>query len=233
MELRLQPDPNRWTLAHFLEDVCARHGQRAALCFEGRTWSYQEFASDAIELARGLLGAGVTKGAHVGLLVANRPEWAIGAFAAGMIGAVVVPVSTLATPAERDYVLRHADVSMLLLQRSLRSRDFLEELFNDHPELEDGAPGRLFCPAVPQLRRIACLGSEWSRGGAESWRALVANGADVPQTLLDAASADVAPGDDGMLIYTSGTTAHPKGVLHLQRAAGDPELALCRVDGAA
>jgi acyl-CoA synthetase (AMP-forming)/AMP-acid ligase II len=218
LSLRLQPDPARWTLAHFLEDACARHGERAALCFEGRTWSYLDLARESREMARGLLGAGVAKGAHVGLLVANRPEWAIGAFAVGMIGAVVVPISTFATPAERDYVLRHADVSTLLLQRSLRSRDFLEELFNEHAELEDGAPGRLFCPAVPQLRRIACLGSEWSRGGAESWQALVANGADVPESLLDAAIAEVAPTDDGVLIYTSGTTAHPKGVLHLQRA---------------
>lgn len=218
LSLRLQPDPSRWTLAHFLEDVCARHGERAALCFEGRTWSYQDLARESREMARGLLGAGVAKGAHVGLLVANRPEWAIGAFAAGMIGAVVVPISTFATPTERDYILRHSDVSILLLQRSLRSRDFLEELFNEHPEFEDGVPGRLFCPGVPQLRRIACLGSEWSRGGAESWQALVANGADVPESLLDAAIAEVAPTDDGVLVYTSGTTAHPKGVLHLQRA---------------
>jgi fatty-acyl-CoA synthase len=218
LSLRLQPDPARWTLPRFLEDVRARHGERAALCFEGRTWSYHDLASESREMARGLLGAGVAKGAHVGLLVANRPEWAIGAFAAGMIGAVVVPISTFSTSAERDYILRHADVSILLLQRSLRSRDFLEELFNEHPELEDGAPGRLFCPALPQLRRIACLGSEWSRGGAESWQALVANGVDVPDSLLDAAIAEVAPADDGVLVYTSGTTAHPKGVLHRQRA---------------
>ncbi len=215
---KLQPDPNRWTLARFLEDVTARHGERAAFRFEGRTTSYDDLAREARALARGLAGAGVAKGAHVGLLVANRPEWAVGAFAAGMIGAVVVPISTMATKAERDYILRHADVSVLLLQRSLRSRDFLEELFNEHPELEEGAPGRLFCPALPQLRRLVCLGSERSRGGAESWQELVEGGADVPDALLDAAIAEVTPADDGVLICTSGTTAHPKGVLHFQRA---------------
>jgi acyl-CoA synthetase (AMP-forming)/AMP-acid ligase II len=216
--LSLQPDPARWTLGRFLEDVVQRHGARAAFCFEGRTTSYDDLAREARALARGLIGAGVAKGAHVGLLVANRPEWAIGAFAAGMIGAVVVPIATLATKAERNYVLRHADVSVLLLQRSLRSRDFLEELFTEHPELEGGMSGRLLCPALPQLRRLVCLGSERSRGGAESWQELVENGSDVPDALLDAAIAELSPSDDGMLIYTSGTTAHPKGVLHLQRA---------------
>jgi fatty-acyl-CoA synthase len=217
-ELRLQPDSDRWTLARFLEDVAARHGDRAAFSFEGRTWTYDELLIETRALARGMLGAGVGKGAHVGLLVANRPEWAMGAFAAAMVGAVVVPISTMATPGERDYVLRHADVAVLLLQRSLRSRDFLEELFDVHPELADGAPGRLLCPSLPHLRRLACLGSEWSRGGAESWHALIQLGADVPDALLDAAIEEVTPTDDGLLVYTSGTTAHPKGVLHLQRA---------------
>jgi acyl-CoA synthetase (AMP-forming)/AMP-acid ligase II len=216
--VRLQPDPNRWTLGRFLEDVTARHGERAAFRFEGHTTRYDELAREARALARGLVGAGVAKGAHVGLLVANRPEWAIGAFAAGMIGAVVVPISTMATKPERDYILRHADVSVLLLQRSLRSRDFLEELFTEHPELEEGSPGRLLCPALPQLRRLVCLGSERSRGGAESWQELVENGSDVLDALLDAVIAEVSPADDGVLIYTSGTTAHPKGVLHFQRA---------------
>jgi non-ribosomal peptide synthetase component F len=80
--LSLQPDPARWTLGRFLEDVVQRHGARAAFCFEGRTTSYDDLAREARALARGLIGAGVVKGAHVGLLVANRPEWAIGAFAA-------------------------------------------------------------------------------------------------------------------------------------------------------
>jgi fatty-acyl-CoA synthase len=215
--LRLQPDPSRWTLGRFLQDVAGRFGERPAFSFAGRTVRYAELERDARGLARGLLAAGVGKGARVGLLVANRPEWAVGAFAAGMVGAVVVPLSTMATPTERDYVLRHADVSTLLLQRSLRSRDFLKELFSLHPELAEGPPGRLACPALPYLRRIACIRRQ--PAAAESWADLVDAGNDVPEAVLDAAVAEVDPSDDGMLIYTSGTTAHPKGVLHRQRAA--------------
>jgi len=217
--LALQPDPARWTLGRFLEDVAERHGARAAFRFEGATWTYAELDAAARRAAHGLLGAGVGKGARVGILVANRPEWAVAAFAAGMIGAIVVPVSTLATSAERDYVLRHADVSVLLLQRTLRSRDYLDELYDRHPALADGAPGRLACEALPQLRRLVCIGAERVPGGAESWPELEDLGADVPPALLAAVREEVAPSDDGMLIYTSGTTAHPKGVLHRQRAA--------------
>ena len=217
--LSLQPDPTRWTLARFLEDVVRRHALRPAFRFERRTWTYAELDAAARALARGLVGAGVAKGARVGVLVANRPEWAIAAFGASMIGAVVVPISTLATPAERDHVLRHADVSILLLQRTLKSRDFLDELYDHHPALADGAPGRLYCDAFPHLRRLVCTGAERLPGGAESWPELEELGADVPDALLAGARDEVTPDDDGVLIYTSGTTALPKGVLHRQRAA--------------
>jgi len=216
--LRLQPDPERWTLPRFLADVAARHGRRPALRFEDRTWSYDELAGEVRRLARGLLACGVGKGAHVGLLVANRPEWVVGAFAAASVGAVVVPLSTLATREERDWILRHADVSTLLLQRSLRSRDFLEELAQAHPELVTAAPGRIFCPALPQLRRVAVTGRESRGGGVARWDDLLALGEEVPDALLAVAADDVAPGDDGLLIYTSGTTERPKGVVHRQRA---------------
>lgn len=216
--LALQPDPARWTLARFLEDVAQRHGEREAFRFEGESWSYAELERRARSLARGLVAAGVAKGARVGLLLANRPEWAVGAFAAARLGAVVVPVSTLATASERDWVLRHADVSVLLMQRTLRSRDFLDELQHDHPELADGG-GPLRCPALPQLRLLACCGDERLPGGARSWRELEEEGGDVPDALLGAAQDEVAPADDGLVIYTSGTTAHPKGVVHRQRAA--------------
>jgi acyl-CoA synthetase (AMP-forming)/AMP-acid ligase II len=61
------------------------------------------------------------------------------------------------------------------------------------------------------------------KGGAgpaalEPWEALLALASDVPDEQLDAISAEVAPSDDAMIIYTSGTTSMPKGVLHMQRA---------------
>lgn len=219
LDLRLQPDPSRWTLPRFLDDVVTRHGARPALRFEGETWTYDDLDAATRSLARGLVGAGVGKGARVGLLVANRPEWVIGCFAAARLGAVVVPVSTLATADERDYVLRHADVSLLLLQRTLKSRDYLDELQDRHPELASCAPGRIRCAALPSLRRLVCTGSERVPDAAESWREIEELGDDVPDALVDALSDEVTPCDDGMLIYTSGTTAHPKGVLHRQRAA--------------
>lgn len=207
-----EPDSPRHTLGRFIDDVAAQHGQRCAIRFEGGSLTYAEIRGEARRLARALIGAGVGKGTRVAVYMANRPEWVVSAFAVGMAGGVVVPVNTYATREERDYILRHSDASLLLLQPALLKHRFHEELVADHPELAAGMPGRLRCAALPQLRRVACLGDT-------SWDDLLALGDDVSEALLDAVAEEVVPSDDGFIIYTSGTTAHPKGVLHTHRAA--------------
>ena len=216
----MAPDPldPRLTPGRFLEDASARHGDRTALVFEGRTWSYAGLRDEARALARGLAGAGVVKGARVGVWMANRPEWIASAFAVGMLGGVLVPVNTFARPEELAFILRHSDTSLLLMQASLGERDLVGELLGFHPEIAGGEPGRLRLPALPQLRRVVVFGGA-AAGGVEGREALQALGADFPEELVDATSAEVEPADDGILVYTSGTSARPKGVLHAQRSA--------------
>jgi fatty-acyl-CoA synthase len=216
----MSPDPSdpRLTFGRFLADVAERHAEHRAICFEGRDVSYRELEAEARRLARALIGAGVVKGARVAVWMANRPEWIVSAFAVGMAGGVVVPVNTFASRDELDPILRHSDASLLLLQPTLLGRPFLDELCAAHPGIADARPGRLRVPALPQLRRVACLGTDASRGGVESWHELLALGDDVSDELLDAVISEVEPSDDGILIYTSGTTARPKAVLHTQRA---------------
>jgi len=210
-------DP-RLTFGRFLAELGSQHAERPAIRFEGRTRTYAELETEARILARALIGAGVVKGARVAVWMGNRPEWISAAFAIGMVGAVLVPVNTFAGDEERDYILRHSDASLLLLQPTLLKHAFLEGLLASHPEIAEGVPGQIRCAALPQLRRVACLGIESPRGAVETWEGLLARADGVSDALLDAVVAEVEPSDDGVLIYTSGTTAHPKGVLHLQRA---------------
>lgn len=224
LELALQPDPRRLTLGCFLDDVAARHGSRvalrqpSALSGAGRDLSYAELHTEAQALARGLVGLGVVKGARVAVLMSNRAEWVAAAFAVGLVGAVLVPVNTFATPDELDYILRHSDASLLLMQRELLSHDFLADLVARHPEVGQGEPGRILCEALPHLRRVVCLELEEARGAVEPWSVLAEAAGPVSGSLLNALAAEVHPTDDALLIYTSGTTAHPKGVFHRQRS---------------
>jgi fatty-acyl-CoA synthase len=214
-----EPSDPRLTFARFLADAAGEHANRVAVVSAEGALRYVELEAQVRELARALIGAGVVKGARVAIWMANRPEWIAAAYAIASVGGVTVPVNTFASAAERDHILRHSDASLLLLQPALGKHRFLDDLLRDHPELAAGQPGRLRVAALPQLRRVFCLGRDAARGGVEPWSALLSEARDVPEVLLGAVSAEVAPSDDALIIYTSGTTAKPKGVLHTQRAA--------------
>jgi fatty-acyl-CoA synthase len=209
--LQLQPDPARYTLPRFLDDVAERHGARAALRFEGRDVTYAELRAASRRVAKGLVARGVGKGTRVALLLANRPEWVTAFFGAALTGAVVVPINTFATPDELDYVLRHSDAAWLLLQPDVRKHAFERDLRARHPELAAARPGAIRCAALPQLRGVEPLGSA-------GWEGLGEAGREVPDALLDAISSEIHPADEALVIYTSGTTARPKGVVHRQRS---------------
>jgi len=216
--VRLQPDAGRYTWGHFIEDVAARHGDRTVIRFEGRDTSANALLAESRALARGLAALGVTKGVRVALHMANRPEFAVASFAVAMLGAILVPVNTFATREEREYILRHSDSAVLLFQRRLLKYDFLAELLEILPELAAGE-GPLLCARTPQLRHAIAFGLDQASGRVQAWDELIALGAGFPDDVLDGMIADVHPADDGCIIYTSGTTSRPKGVLHMQRAA--------------
>jgi fatty-acyl-CoA synthase len=201
------------TFGGFVRDVAERFGPRPALIFEGRTWTYAELEADVRECARALLASGVVKGTRVGILAANRPEWIVASLAAGSIGAVLIPVSTFASHDERDYVLRHSDASVLLVEDALLKHRFVAELCEAYPELETGER----VASLPFLRRVVEIPAHGGPARFETWAELLARAGTVGDAELDTAVDQVAPSDDCIVIYTSGTTSHPKGVLHNHR----------------
>ena len=109
---------SRLTLPRFLDQVADAFGDRVAVHFSGVEITYDELRRQVRALSRALVGAGVVKGARVAVHLANRPEWLVSAYAAARLGAVIVPVNTFATREELRHVLRHGDVSLLLMQSS-------------------------------------------------------------------------------------------------------------------
>lgn len=174
--------------------------------------TYGEVDVRSRELARSLLDLGVVKGDRVGILAPNGPDFAVAFLAATRLGAVAVPVNTFFQPPELAWVLRHADVHTLLTVPFLLGKDTLERLEAAIPGLASSAPGPLFLSSLPSLRHVVALGDSdrsWlSRPREHSHADLVA-----------ACESAVRPADDLVVIYTSGSRAEPKGVIHIHGAA--------------
>src|SRR5690348_1354146 len=187
-----EPGLGALTLPGLLDEAVARHAGKEAVVFpaEDVRLAYVDVREEARRLARALLARGLAKGERVAVLIANRPEWVVAAFGITMAGGVMVPLNTWFEPPELDFVLRHCDASVLLMQERLLHRDYVEDL-------------RDVLPQLPSLRDVVTLGQ---------WNDFLAPGDDAPMP-------DVSPLDDATIIYTSGSTAEPKGVLHHHQAA--------------
>lgn len=206
------------TLGGLLAGSAARFGDATAIVSGDRSISFRQLASSALRVASGLAAADVGKGTRVGLLMPNGIDWVITAFGVGLSGAVLVPLSTFATGAELSELLRHSDVEVLLLQSSFLHHQYLDELVERYPTIGQEHSGAIYCRELPYLRRAFALDLRTARGGVEPWSSLIEGGESFPEDVVLARAREVKTADDGIIIYTSGTSAEPKGVLHCHRS---------------
>ncbi|WP_395395971.1 class I adenylate-forming enzyme family protein (plasmid) [Novosphingobium sp. BL-8A] len=216
-----EPGLGALTLGGYLREVTTRFAEREALVMhedgDEIRWSYADLWDRAMQVARGLRAHGVGKDSRVGIMMTNRPEWLASVFGVALAGGVAVTLGTFSTSTELDYLLRSSAVSILLFEGKVLKKDFCEMLAELEPALRQSAPGKLVSQKYPFLRRLFMVGSTLPSGAIEAWDELLASAASIPAAVIDEAAAAVQPHELGAILYSSGSTALPKGILNTHR----------------
>jgi acyl-CoA synthetase (AMP-forming)/AMP-acid ligase II len=206
------------TSGALIRSCAARSGGKDLAVLGDEHLSYADAEARSAVLARGLLASGAGKGTRVGLLAGNSPEWIVGWLGITRMGGIAVLLNTYSKAAELGWLLRHGDVQVLLTVDGHLGHDYLDRLEQAVPGLADQPHERILLESHPYLRAVWTWGDR-RRPWAGTVDDLAARAADVPDGLLAACEAEVTPADPMVLVYSSGSTADPKGAVHSHGAA--------------
>lgn len=201
-------------LADLLVRSAAKHPDRNALVMPDFALTYAELRDASVEIARGIVGMGVAPRAHVGILANNSREMVTALFGAALANCVAVPLNARHKSRELGYIIENAELALILTTAAdTRFVDFREVLSTALPSLADSPEGEALSLAeAPKLRGIVMLEGD-ARAGLVSRDAFADAAQKVPASAVDQARRATRLRDTALIIYTSGTTANPKGCL--------------------
>lgn len=201
------------SLGDLLMMAADQRPDHTAVILPHRRSSYGDIRDRAVQKALALYALGIRPGDHVGLLLPTGMDFVDTLFAVSLIGAVTVPVNARYQPPELAYVVENADLKALLTTDKIAEAvNFGERLNQAFPDLGSQNAEELSLAGAPLLRHIIMFGDS-AEAGMLSEQQFLARASEEHLDALHLARLQVRLGSTALILYTSGTTANPKGCM--------------------
>ncbi len=197
MSCPMRADENWGTIGRLILASGDRFPNVEALVDGDLRLTFPELRDRIIDSARAHIAAGVEKGDKVAIWAPNIAEWIISGLGAVMAGAVLVPLNTRYKGMEAADIIRRSGAKVLLCVNGFLGNDYV---------------GMLAGTGVEDNCRIVVIKGD-APEGTTSWQDYLNAGAGVPVESVDARVNETSPDDLCDLVFTSGTTGKPKGVM--------------------
>jgi acyl-CoA synthetase (AMP-forming)/AMP-acid ligase II len=190
------------TIDELVRSRAAHDGPKPVVVDPVSRMSYRELEMTTSDLAACFVEAGIGKGTRVGLVMPNSVRWVQVAIALTRIGAVLVPLSTLLKAGELVSQLKAASVQFLMSVEEFRGHRYLDNL-QSALKLREFGDEPLQCPELPALRQV------WTPDGLAR-----AGAGERARAIAHALTQTVTAADPLAIMFTSGSSGVPKGVIH-------------------
>ena len=179
--------------------AAAHFGEREALVDGDRRWSFVDVVHEIESAARALIAQGLKHGDRVAIWAPNSAEWIFAALGAQLVGGVLVPINTRFKGHEAAYVIERSGAEFLFCCNDFLGTNYVNEL-----QQSDSFPR--------SLSHIVVISGAVEQGN-QSWAEFMSGGSKTSLDEVYKRESEVRPGDLCDIIFTSGTTGKPKGVM--------------------